>query len=122
MSFFVFIPLLAYTIVYSLIMIEIFRDISPVKVGYYQSVLEEQGIQTFVRNENLALTEVPIPVFYPALCILNDEDYEHAIKILQETMKKEQAEAHTPDITCPKCKEENPASFETCWSCSEDIK
>jgi len=103
-------------------MIEIFRDISPVKVGYYQSVLEEQGIQTFVRNDNLALTEVPIPVFYPALCVSNDEDHERAIELLQETIKKEQAEIHNPDITCPKCQEQNPATFETCWSCEEPIK
>lgn len=102
-------------------MVEIFRDISSLKVGRYQSILEEQGIQTFIRNENLALTEVPIPVFYPALCVMNDEDHKKAMSILQEIIKKEHTEIDSPDINCPSCHQPNPANFETCWSCSEAL-
>lgn len=103
-------------------MTEIYRDRSPVKVGHYKSILEEQGIKVFVRNDVLSAMEAPIPVFFPALCVMNDEDHDRAIKILQDIIQKEKAEIYNPDITCPKCKEENPATFETCWSCSSDIK
>jgi hypothetical protein len=102
-------------------MIEIFRDVSSVRVGHFQSVLEEQGISTFIRNNNLSVVEVPIPVFYPALCIMNEEDHERAIQILREIIQREQSNDVIPEIYCPSCNETNPANFETCWSCEGEL-
>ncbi len=102
-------------------MIEIFRDISSVRVGHFQSVLEEQGISTFIRNNNLSVVEIPIPVFYPALCIMNEEDLEKALQILREIIQNEQSQTEIPDVNCPSCNESNPANFETCWSCEGNL-
>ena len=102
-------------------MIEIFRDVSSVRVGHFQSVLEEQGIPTFIRNNNLSVVEVPIPVFYPALCIMNDEDHDRAIQILNDIIQLEQSQTEIPDVNCPHCEETNPANFETCWSCEGNL-
>ena len=102
-------------------MIEIFRHVSSVKVGHYQSVLEAQGIATFLRNNNLSVVEVQIPKFYPALCVVNEEDHEKALEILKEIIKLEQTEINSPDVNCPQCNESNPANFETCWSCTGEL-
>ena len=102
-------------------MIEIFRNVSPVKVGHFQSVLEEQGIATLFRNNNLSVVEATIPAFYPALCIMNEEDHEKALSILKEIIKLEETEINSPDVNCPQCNESNPANFETCWSCSGEL-
>ena len=33
---------------------ELFSERDPTRIGYYQTVLEAEGIQTFIRNENLS--------------------------------------------------------------------
>lgn len=71
---------------------ELFRERDGARIGYYQSLLEEAGIQTHVRNRDLVTgmgTEVPIPEFFPALCVVNDEDYERAIEFLREAADEE---------------------------------
>ena len=98
-------------------MIELFRVRDYTVVGFYQSLLEAEGIPTFVRNENLSLTEVQIPTFCPALCILNGDDYPRAVEILQSYAAPEQAAPQGGDWTCPSCGEENPGNFDLCWSC-----
>ncbi len=65
---------------------ELFRERDFTRVGYYQSILEANEIPTHVRNEHVAtmVLEVPIPDLYPALCVVNDEDYDRAMTILRE--------------------------------------
>lgn len=101
---------------------EIFRERDYTRVGYFQTVLEAEGIQTFVRNENTVtfMTEVPIPEFYPALCVVNDDDYEAAVEVLRSHVK-EDAVLSQQEAPCPKCGEPNPANFEMCWSCSTPL-
>ncbi|MGJ8655875.1 MAG: DUF2007 domain-containing protein [Akkermansiaceae bacterium] len=103
-------------------MTEIFRHANLIKVSFYQRALEEQGIATLLRNESIAMTEIPIPVFYPALCIMDEKDHKKALDILKEIMLREQTESNSPDINCPHCNESNPANFETCWSCSTELQ
>jgi len=98
-------------------MIELFRERDYTIVGYYQSLLEAEGIQTFVRNESLSSTEVSIPTFCPALCIMNDEDHARALDILREHTLPERTAVSPADWTCPACQESNPGNFDLCWSC-----
>jgi hypothetical protein len=102
---------------------ELFRERDFTRVGYFQSVLEAEGIPTFIRNENTVtfMTEVPIPEFYPALCVVNDDDYQRALEILK-THVKDDEHLSQQDVTCPKCGETNPANFEVCWSCSTTLR
>jgi hypothetical protein len=96
-------------------MIELFRDPEMARVGQYQSILEAEGIPTFVRNQVLSGTEVMIPAFYPALCVVDDKDHARAVAIIrsyeQETPGSEE------EIACPKCGELSPGSFSVCWNC-----
>ena len=66
-------------------MTELFRERDYTRVGYFQTVLESEGIATFVRNQDLVTmtTDVPIPDMFPALCILKESDYERAMEILK---------------------------------------
>ena len=102
---------------------EIFRERDYTRVGFCQSILEEAGIATHVRNKDLVgtLTEIPIPEFFPALCVVNDEDYEKAVALLRERFEADAERAQQEDITCGKCSEENPANFDICWSCGEPL-
>ena len=64
-------------------MIELVRDPDSVKIGFYQSVLEDAGIQTHIRNaDGSNMAGVMIPDVYPALCIVNESDVEQANALL----------------------------------------
>lgn len=91
------------------------------KVGRYKSILEDRGIESFIKDDNLSITTTPDTT----LCILQAEDIENALKILKDQIKLEkanpEAEEEEVDIICPKCGKSNPANFETCWSCSSNL-
>lgn len=102
---------------------ELFREQDITRVSYYRTVLEENGIPTMIRNEHLTvagLTEIPIPEFFPALCVLNDEDYPQAVAIIREQLTANQRNADT-EIACISCGEANPGNFEICWSCGNPV-
>ena len=100
---------------------EIFRDAEPARVALCQSILEGQGIKTFIRNEHVSNTEVLIATFFPALCVVDEGDYEEAVEILRLRFVEDKERAELPDVDCPNCKEENPATFDVCWSCQAEL-
>lgn len=103
---------------------ELFRERDFTKVGYYQSILEVHGIATIVRNKHLTmsgLSEIPIPEFFPALCVMDDSDYGPAMDIIRNQIT-ENAKGADLEIECPACGEPNPGNFDICWSCGEAMK
>jgi len=101
---------------------EIFRSSDAGRVGLYQSILEDAGIGTFVRNSSTQQTPVagvitaifPLPEFWPALCVVDDADYPEALTLLRSV---NEPAAERPDWPCPGCGETVPGNFDTCWSC-----
>ena len=88
------------------------------RVGFYQSVLEAAGISCFIRNAVAnGITEIPIPIFYPTLCVLNDEDYPRAVEELGVIFRPA---PRLPKWLCPKCGANVPGNFETCWRCEHE--
>lgn len=102
---------------------ELFREQDITRVSYFRAVLEDHGIATLIKNEYLTasgLTEIPIPEFFPALCVMNDEDYEEAVSIIREQLAENEKDAEK-ELTCVSCKETNPGNFEICWSCGNHV-
>lgn len=95
---------------------EIFVNQDHARVGFYKSVLEEAGIANFVRND-LAnnIVQLPSPIFFPTLCVVHDEDYDEAMRIVGAIYYAQPPPA--PDWPCPKCNEEVPGTFDSCWKC-----
>ena len=97
---------------------EVFVNQDHARVGFYKSVLEEAGIPNFVRNEMANnITDMPSPLFFPALCVLHNEDYDAAMRILGEIYYERPSQA--PDWRCSKCSEEVPGTFDSCWQCGK---
>ena len=96
---------------------EVFVNQDHARVGFYKSVLDEAGVPNFIRNEltNHSMTEIPLPMFYPALCVLHDEDYDRAMELLRPIYEAA-PEAASPWL-CPTCREEVPGNFDSCWQC-----
>lgn len=101
---------------------EVFRHSDAGQVSLRQSLLESEGIQTYIRNLNtqqtlggLAMAVFPIPEFWPTLCVVNDDDYQEAIALLHNSPETRAAEP--PGWTCLQCKEHIPGNFGVCWNC-----
>ena len=103
---------------------EVFRNADSARVGLYQSILEDAGIETFVYNlstlqlpaAGLATAFFPLPIFFPTLCVLNDRDYDEAMAILGNLRNSEPVSAS--DWICSHCGNTVPGNFTNCWKCS----
>jgi hypothetical protein len=103
---------------------ELFREQDIIRVNYFKGVLEDNEIPTLIRNEYLTcsgLSEIPIPEFFPALCVINDEDYAKAVTIIREHLTANPKNADI-EIACVSCGEANPGNFEICWSCGNAVE
>lgn len=86
-----------------------------------QAILEEAGIATVLKNEDIAATEASIPPFWPTVYVIDDEDKERAMTVIREQLA-EMAEGVDEEVICPKCSEPNPGNFDTCWNCDAVLK
>jgi Putative prokaryotic signal transducing protein len=89
----------------------------------FAAILENEGIPCFTQNSateqslaaGLSSSLFPIPEFWPALCVLNDDDYPQAMKVLTELRKSDPAPGI--DWKCASCGEMVPGNFTSCWNC-----
>ncbi len=93
-------------------MIELLRFHEMEKVGLLQSILESEGIPTFVGNRD----GLAFPVFSPSLWIMNEADKDRALVIIRDHLLSQPAEPGT-ERTCPHCGERSPGNFAACWNC-----
>lgn len=72
-------------------MIKIFEDFDITLVGYYQSVLESNNIETFMKNQfgTGGLGELPFVEVVPQLWVLNEAEVPRAIALLKELQNGE---------------------------------
>ena len=96
---------------------QVFVNQDHARVGFYKSVLDDAGIPNFVRNNysNNSVADMPSPIFFPALCVVRDEDYDRAMQILAEIYYAPPSKA--ADWQCAHCGEESPGTFDSCWHC-----
>jgi len=104
---------------------KIYQDKDFAKVGYYKTILEENGVPAMLKNEHLNGLfgdVVSIPVFHPSIYV-KDNYAEEAVKILQEYEQSwEERQEIVEDWLCSSCGEENPKGFEACWNCQTEYK
>lgn len=98
---------------------EIYVSPDYTRVGFYKSILDQAGIPGFIRNAaGNGLTEIPVPLFYPALCVLHDGDYDRAMELVKEVHFARRT--RLPEWICPACQAKVPGNFEICWQCGQE--
>ncbi len=67
---------------------KIFSDPDGIKLGYYKSLLESNGIHAFIKNDNLSSIMSPLllAITCPELWVINDDDFDKALEFF-ETLK-----------------------------------
>jgi hypothetical protein len=83
----------------------------PMEAHLAAGLLEARGIPCEVRDNTLGEQ----PPFVPTLWILRDSDLRAAIELLSE-----RPDASARPWSCPKCRSQNEAPFDACWSCGTE--
>jgi hypothetical protein len=82
--------------------------------------LQQAGIVAHVFNEHMSsiVGDVPPDVAQPQVWLENARDRARAEAVLAALASDR---AKTGTTVCGRCREENPANFELCWSCGASL-
>jgi len=99
--------------------IKVFEDFDITLVGYYRSVLEARGIETFLKNQfsTSGAGELPFVEVIPQLWVLDESVAGQAKKLIADLEESDDNKLAT-SWQCPKCAEPQEAAFTNCWKCS----
>jgi hypothetical protein len=83
-------------------------------------LLGHRGIRALVLNANASSVagELPIDVSQPQVWVQNPRDAERARELIDAFLRS----SNGPPTKCPACGEENPSSFDLCWSCGTGLE
>ena len=100
-------------------MIKVFEDFDITRVGHYQSVLESNGITTFLKNQfgTSGAGELPFVEVVPQLWILNESDDVKAKALIQQ-LQNGTPENVSSAWQCNQCQTPQEPAFTHCWKCS----
>jgi hypothetical protein len=99
-------------------MIKVFEDFDIMIVGHYKSILEANGIETFLKNQfgTSGAGELPFVEVVPQLWVLNENDAGRAKELIEELI--DDVNLPSGDWNCPACNTPQEAAFTHCWKCS----
>jgi len=103
---------------------QIFVDPDLTRVSFARNLLEAEGIACFIQNENTRTLGPSVAGYSytqlldPALCVLDETQWEKAAEIIQTHFKNSTADG--PEWQCKGCQELNPAAFDLCWNCGAE--
>lgn len=97
---------------------KIYEHLEYARVGHYQAILESEGIATLIKNQSaqVGAGEIPFTEVFPELWVMDDNDYDQAMKLLEEYQPPDVSTL--TDWTCPSCGEHVTKEFGECWNCS----
>lgn len=85
-----------------------------------RGLLAQAGIEARVFNENAqgGLGQLPFTEAWPEVWVSEDRDLARAQEIVRAFECSPEVAAN---LRCPSCAEENPSSFQLCWSCGTTL-
>ena len=97
---------------------KVYENMEYTRVGYFQSILEGEGIRTTIKNygASTAMGELPFTEVFPELWVLDDQDFERAAKLIRDELD-EPPKPKTGEWTCSKCGSVVDAGYSECWKC-----
>jgi methyl coenzyme M reductase beta subunit len=88
-------------------------------LGSMSSALNQEGIETQIRNDILsgATGEIAPGDTWIELWVVDEAQAEAATQRIKEILEQPERD----DWLCKGCKESNPATFDMCWQCGKPI-
>ena len=96
---------------------EIYRSGDLGKVGLLADRLRAEGVEVFIRNENLSVTDAQIPDFFPAICVVNEAGGRDCFEVFEGVHGRGKASHGCGLEVWDSCGEAVPDSMSECWSC-----
>lgn len=81
--------------------------------------LESHGVSARVLNESLQGGVGELPHIYPEVWIDDESDWASASALVRQFDRG--VARNNGAVRCPRCHEDNPATFEICWQCGTVI-
>ncbi len=79
--------------------------------------LLHQGIEASIPNEHASYTTITGVLIPAEVWIRADDEFDRAAAVVKEALSTLRDPSDRAPWRCSRCKEENPDSFEACWSC-----
>lgn len=97
-------------------MIKVYESFDVSRAGQMQSLLEANGIKTFLRNQysSSVMGDIPFVEVVPQLYVLEPGDVARAKELLRMALPDD---SPGEDWVCPECGAEVEGNFERCWKC-----
>jgi len=85
-----------------------------------RDALVHHGVDATIHNEHSGTSA--IPAFRPPaeVWIKNAGDFASARRIVADAIATLDSKSNQAPWVCPACEEENPQSFDLCWSCQRE--
>ena len=98
----------------------VYSEPSPIFIHQIKDLLEEQGINTIVKNELLSggVGELPPTEVWPELWVVNNDDKKPAKSIVEKFLQS--IKANSRDWECGDCGEKVEGQFNICWNCGSE--
>jgi hypothetical protein len=96
---------------------KVFSSVEVSETVLVHDALVHHGIEASIQNQHSGYSATP--AFRPPaeVWIRNDSDLETARGVVRATILKLDSTSDDAPWVCPQCNEQNPLSFELCWSC-----
>jgi hypothetical protein len=95
---------------------------NPISAQMVVDLLRAEGIAAKVQGEHLFAVRGALPVSYPTVWVLDEDDYDRARELVL-AYEQEAAQARYPAAepwTCPQCGERIEGQFGLCWQCGTE--
>ena len=96
---------------------------NPIAAHMVVDLLQAEGIAAVVHGEHIFAVRGALPVSYPTVWVLDEDDYDRARELVQaydqNTTPGGEDLALEP-WTCPQCGERIEGQFGLCWKCGTE--
>ena len=102
---------------------QVYLAANPIEANVLAELLRVEGIQAIVQGEHLYAIRGVVPMSYPTVWVIEDEDYDRARELALEFDRAQRAatgqDAQVP-WQCSECGEVIEGHFDQCWQCGAD--
>jgi hypothetical protein len=99
---------------------QVYMAENPVEAHMVVDLLGAEGIAAVVQGENLFAIRGVVPISYPTVWVVDDEDYGRGRALALEYDRGQYSEVHPArrgPWTCSTCGEVSEGQFDQCWQC-----
>jgi hypothetical protein len=96
---------------------------NPVAAQMVVDMLQAEGIAAVAQGEHIFAVRGALPVSYPTVWVLDDDDYDRgrAIALAYDQNAAQARKEVAPEPwTCPQCGERIEGQFGLCWQCDAE--